>query len=394
MIAGIPKEKVSGEKRVAIIPAVIPDLTKAGIEVWVEAGAGQAAGFLDAAYREKGARIVPQRTDLISGSDVLLQVRSFSADQGTGRSDLALLKPNQVVIGFLDPLNNPQAMQELARTGVMAFAMELMPRISRAQSMDALSSMATVAGYKAVILAADQLPRMFPLLMTAGGIIHPARVFVIGTGVAGLQAIATARRLGAVVQAYDIRPAVKEQVLSLGAKFVDLPLDTAQTEDSRGYARAMDEAFYRRQRELLIRLVTSSDVVITTAAIPGRRAPVLITREMVAGMEPNSVIVDLAADQGGNCEFTRPGETVKVDRVTVVGLLNLPSTVPYHASQMYARNITSFLLYLLKEGCIRQDLEDEIVRETLVTRDRQVLHPRVRQLLGLETAAGTEAMKD
>lgn len=391
MIAGVLKETFAGERRVAIVPAVIPTLTKAGIEVWVEAGAGQAAGFSDPAYQEKGARIVPQRAEFFSRSDVLLQVRSLCANREAARGDLALLRPDQAVIGFLDPLNNPEALQELARTGVMAFAMELMPRISRAQSMDALSSMATVAGYKAVILAAEQLPRMFPLLMTAGGIIHPARVFVIGAGVAGLQAIATARRLGAVVQAYDIRPAVKEQVQSLGAKFVDLPLDTAQTEDAQGYAKAMDEAFYRRQREMLGRLVASSDVVITTAAIPGKRAPVLITREMVTGMEPGSVILDLAADQGGNSECTRPGETVKVDGITVMGLLNLPSTVPYHASQMYARNITSFVLYLFKDGRIRRDLEDEIVRETLVAGDGQVVHPRMRQLLGLETVTDLPA---
>jgi NAD(P) transhydrogenase subunit alpha len=275
----------------------------------------------------------------------------------------------------------------------MAFAMELMPRISRAQSMDVLSSMATVAGYKAVILAAEQLPRMFPLLMTAGGIIHPARVFVIGSGVAGLQAIATARRLGAVVQAYDVRPAVREQVQSLGAKFVDLPLDTAQSEDAHGYARVMDEQFYRSQREMMGRVVASSDVVITTAAIPGRRAPVLITREMLTRMDPGSVIVDLAADQGGNCECTRPGETVRVDGVTVTGPLNLSSTVPYHASQMYARNITSFLLYVLRDGRLRLDLEDEIIRETLVTGNGQVLHPRVRELLGLGAAVDTQKME-
>jgi NAD(P) transhydrogenase subunit alpha len=391
MIVGVPKETFAGERRVAIVPAVVPVLTRVKMEVLVEAGAGQAAGFPDAAYQEKGARIIPQRAELFSKSDLLLQVRTLDAHPEGKRGDLSLLRSGQVVIGLLEPLNNPGGVQDLARTGIMAFAMELMPRISRAQTMDALSSMATVAGYKAVILAAEQLPKMFPLLMTAGGIIHPARVLVIGAGVAGLQAIATAHRLGGVVQAYDVRPAVKEQVESLGAKFVDLPLDTAQAEDARGYARAMDESFYRRQREMMARVVASSDVVITTATIPGKRAPVLIMQEMLAGMEPGSVIVDLAADQGGNCECTRPGETVKVNGVTVMGPLNLSSTVPYHASQMYARNITNFLLHLVREGKVRRDLEDEIIRETLVTGDGQVLHLRVRELLGLGTAADLPA---
>ncbi len=372
MKVGVPRETARGENRVALVPAVIPSLTAKGAEVLVESGAGTAAGFTDAAYTGKGAQIV-QRTQLFAEADVIVQVRAGQ--------DLAGLRAGQAVIAFLDPLGSPKAMQELAATGATAFSIELMPRITRAQSMDALSSQATVAGYKAVLMAAEKLPRMFPMLMTAAGTITPARVFVLGAGVAGLQAIATAKRLGAVVEAYDVRPAVKEQVQSVGAKFVELPLDTAAAEGSGGYAAAQDESFYRRQREVLAKVVAASDVVITTAAIPGQKAPVLITREMVESMAPGSVIVDLAAERGGNCEATKADEVVDVNGVAVLGPTNLPATVPYHASQMYAKNISALLLHLMEDGQLVVDREDEITRETLVTQGGDVVHERVKKLL-------------
>jgi NAD(P) transhydrogenase subunit alpha len=383
MIIGIPQETFPGERRVAMVPRAMAALQKAGLEVVVEAGAGEAAGFADREYVEKGARLATSRAELFASADVILQVRTLGGNPEAGRSDLALLRAGQLLVGFAEPLSAPEAARELAELGVTSFAMELMPRITRAQSMDALSSMATVAGYKAVVMAAAALPRLFPMLMTAAGTIAPARVLVIGAGVAGLHAIATARRLGAVVSAYDVRPAVKEQVESVGAKFVSLPLDSSGAEGQGGYARQMDESFYRRQRELMTEVLKESDVVISTAAVPGQKAPILITGEMVAGMASGSVIVDLAAERGGNCELTRPGETVVEHGVTILGPLNLAATVPYHASQLYARNAVTFLTHLVRKGELVLDLDDEITRETLVTRQGEVLHPRVRQLLGL-----------
>ena len=383
MIVGIPKETCAGERRVAVIPAIVPALTKKGIDVRVEAGAGDAAGFPDAAYVEKGARVV-SREDVFREADVVLQVRSVGSNPDALRTDAPLLRRGQTVIGFTDPLSEPAAAKALAGTGVTSFSMELIPRITRAQSMDALSSMATIAGYKAVLLAANTLPRMFPMMMTAAGTLKPAKAFIVGAGVAGLSAIATAKRLGAVVEAYDVRPAVKEQVHSLGAKFVELELDTAASEDKGGYAKAQDESFYKRQREMMLKVVAGSDVVITTAAIPGRKAPILITEEMVRGMAPASVIVDLAAERGGNCELTKPGEVTVAHGVTLIGSLNLPATVPYHASQMYAKNITTLLLLMVdKEGKLGFDRGDEIIRETMVTHGGDVVHARVRELLGL-----------
>jgi NAD(P) transhydrogenase subunit alpha len=381
MTVGVPKETYPGERRVALVPAAVPLLKKAALDVIIEAGAGLEAGFPDAAYAEKGARIVAGREVLFRTAEVILQVRAYGANPEAGRGDLRLLKAGQTVIGFFDPLGAPERVREAAATGATLFALELIPRITRAQGMDALSSMATIAGYKAVILAAEHLPKIFPMLMTAAGTLAPARVFVIGAGVAGLQAIATARRLGGVVQAYDVRPSVKEQVQSVGAKFVELPLETAGAEDTGGYARAFDESFYRRQRELMARVVAESDVVISTAAVPGERAPVLVTEPMVASMAPGSVIVDLAAERGGNCELTRPGQTVTAHGVTILGPLNLPATVPHHASQMYARNLAAFLVHLAKDGALAMDLEDAITRETLVARDGQVVHPRVLEKL-------------
>ncbi|MGA2039491.1 MAG: Re/Si-specific NAD(P)(+) transhydrogenase subunit alpha [Bryobacteraceae bacterium] len=383
---GVVRESAPGERRVALVPGATTVFQKTGAEIVIEAGAGEAAGFPDSEYREKGVRVA-SRAEVFQAAQVLLQVRTPGANVEAGAGDMAQLRRGQTVIGFAEPLTALDRAQSLARRGVNLLAMELMPRITRAQSMDALSSMATIAGYKAVLLAADSLPRMFPMLMTAAGTVAPARVLVIGAGVAGLQAIATARRLGAVVSGYDVRTAVKEQVESLGARFVVLDLDNTGAEDKGGYAKALGEEFYRRQRELMAAVLAEQNVVITTAAIPGKKAPILITREMAARMAPGSVIVDIAAERGGNCELTRAGETVEAGGVRVLGPVNLASQVPYHASQMYAKNIASFMKYLIKEGKLTLDRRDEIVRETLVTLDGEVVHPRVRELLGL--GAGT-----
>jgi NAD(P) transhydrogenase subunit alpha len=383
MIVGIARESFPGERRVSLVPAVIPSLTKAGLEVVVEAGAGREAGYLDAEYADKGARILPARGDVFRTADIRVQVLCHGSNDKTGREDLPLFHSGQILIGFLRPLGSLETIQEVAAKGVTTFSVELMPRTTRAQSMDALSSMATISGYKAVILAADTLPRLFPMLTTAAGTITPGRVLVIGAGVAGLQAIATARRLGAVVSAYDLRPAVKEQVQSLGGRFVELPIEAKDAQDAGGYARAQDEDFYRRQRELLGKVVAESDVVITTAVVPGMKSPVLVTKEMVAGMGPGSVIVDLAAERGGNCELTRGGETVIEHGVSIIGMYNLASTVPYHASQMYARNVSAFLLHLVKDGKLQLNMQDEIVRETLLTEGGEVINAKLRQFYSL-----------
>jgi NAD(P) transhydrogenase subunit alpha len=356
-------------------------LNKTGVEFLMESGAGAAAGFPDREYAEKGVRLA-SRAEVFDAADVLLQVRSPGANPDTGAGDVASMRRGQTVIGFGEPLTSAEAARSLADRGVTFLAMELMPRITRAQSMDALSSMATIAGYKAVLIAADSLPRMFPMLMTAAGTIAPAKVLVIGAGVAGLQAIATARRLGAVVSGYDIRAAVKEQIESLGARFVVLEIEQAAAEDKGGYAKAMGEDFYRKQREALGAVLASQDVVITTAAVPGRKAPVLITSEMALRMAPGSVIVDIAAERGGNCELTRAGEVVEERGVRIFGPVNLPSSVPYHASQMYAKNIATFLKYLIKDGQIALNREDEIVKETLVTHAGEIVHPRVKEAMG------------
>jgi NAD(P) transhydrogenase subunit alpha len=367
-----------------MVPGVIAAFKKSGVDLLVESGAGLSAGFPDSEYVEKGARI-GSRKEVFGAAEILLQVRAPSANP-EGEGDLEMLSAGQTVIGFSEPLTALDEVGAIAARQVSLFSMELMPRITRAQSMDALSSMATVAGYKAVLIAADTVPRMFPMLMTAAGTIAPAKVLVIGAGVAGLQAIATARRLGAVVSGYDIRPAAKEQVESLGARFVVLALETSTSEDKGGYAKAMGEDFYRRQRELLAAVLAEQSVVITTAAVPGKKAPILITGEMVQHMAPGSVIVDIAAERGGNCELTRPGEEVDAGGVRILGPLNLPSTIPYHASQMYARNIATFLNYLLKEGQPKWNRADEIVRETLVTHGGEVVQPHVRELMGLGDA--------
>jgi NAD(P) transhydrogenase subunit alpha len=380
MLAGVLKETWPGETRVAVVPGVVQTLAKAGIELAVETGAGALAGFPDALYAEKGAAVV-SRGELLSKAALVLSVRSFAgAHDGEA---LAALDARHVLIGFLDPLQQPEGARAIAARGLTSFALELVPRISRAQSMDALSSTATMVGYKAVLLAAERLPRMMPMMMTAAGTIAPARVLVIGAGVAGLQAIATARRLGAVVEAYDVRPAVKEQVQSLGAKFVELPIEAAAAEDKGGYAKVQDEAFYRRQRELLARVVAESDVVIAAAAVPGKKAPVLVTADMLGGMRPGSLVVDLAAEQGGNCEASRPGEETLVGTVRVVAPLNLAATIPHHASQLYAKNLANFVLNMTKSGELQTGSDDEIVQESLLTRGGEVAAARVREALGM-----------
>jgi NAD(P) transhydrogenase subunit alpha len=383
VIIGVPKESYPGERRVALVPLVVPMLTKAGFQVVVETGAGTQAGYPDSQYAEKGARIVPERADVFRETEIVVQILCYGSNDVTGHADLPLMRRGQTLMGFLRPFGSAEVLQEIADRGVTSFSVELIPRTTRAQSMDALSSMATICGYKAVLVAADRLPRLFPMLTTAAGTITPARVLVIGAGVAGLQAIATARRLGAVASAYDLRPAAKEQVQSLGGRFVELPVEAKDAQDERGYARAQDETFYQRQRELLGRVVRESDIVITAAVIPGKKSPVLVTREMVDGMAPGSVILDLAAERGGNCELTRTGQTVIEHGVTIIGAINFASGVPYHASQMYARNLTAFLQYVVKDGKLQLNVEDEIIRDTLVTHDGEIVNQRVREFFSL-----------
>ena len=372
MIVGVPREVVSGERRVALIPELVPKLVAAGVTVAVQPGAGAAAGFLDAVYAGQGAQL---DADAWTRADILLKVRPPSPEE------VARMKQGATLICLLQPYDNAEGIRALAARRVTAFSMELMPRISRAQSMDALSAMSTVAGYLAVLIAASRLPKFFPLLMTAAGMMAPARVFVIGAGVAGLEAIGTARRLGAIVEAYDMRPAVKEQVESVGARFAELDLETADAEDSGGYAKAQSEHFYRRQQELMAKYVEAADVVITTALVPGQRAPVLINEEMIKAMRPGSVVVDLAAEQGGNCALSEPGREVLKHGVLVIGPLNLPSVLAYHASEMYARTVTSFLDHLMKDGRVQLDLEDELTRGPLVTHEGGVVHEAVKARL-------------
>jgi NAD(P) transhydrogenase subunit alpha len=370
MIVGVPQETVPGERRVALVPELAAKLRGAGLEVLVQPGAGAAAGFLDAAYEAQGARL---EADVFPQSDVLLKVQPPTADEA-GR-----VKEGATLIGFLQPFTNAAGVKALAARRATAFAMELMPRITRAQAMDALSAMSTVAGYKAVLIAANHVPKFFPLLMTAAGTLQPARVFVIGAGVAGLQAIGTAKRLGAVVEAYDTRPVVKEQVESLGAKFVEFDLETKDAQAATGYAKAQSEEFYQRQQALMARSVTAADVVVTTALVPGKRAPVLITEEMVRGMRPGSIVVDLAAEQGGNCALTEPGREVVQHGVVISGPVNLASTIPYHASQMYARTVVNYLLHLVKGGRLQLDLSDELTRGPLATHQGELVHEAVKR---------------
>ena len=395
MIVGIVKESFPGEQRVALTPGVLGLLSKISLEVVLESGCGEPAGFPDQDYVENGAKVAKSRADVFSQADIICQVRTIGANPQDSQSDLKLMRSDQIIIGHCEPLTTVDPIQTLAGSGATSFALELMPRITRAQSMDVLSSQATIAGYKAVLLAAGHLPKMFPMMMTAAGTIAPAKVFVVGAGVAGLQAIASARKLGAVVTAYDIRPVVKEQVESLGAKFLEIELPaTGDSEDKGGYAKAMDDEFYRKQREAMTHAVGESDVVITTAAIPGKKSPILVTATMIDGMAPGSVIVDLAAERGGNCEPTKADETVIHNGVTILGPTDLPSTVPYHASQMYAKNVATFLKEITKEGRIELDEDNEVIIGTLLTRDGEIVHAFAREVFGLEpltpVAAGVD----
>jgi H+-translocating NAD(P) transhydrogenase subunit alpha len=369
----IPKETAAGERRVALVPDTATKLIAAGLQVSIQSAAGEAAYLPDAAYAAAGVTVVPGVAELLADADAVLKV------QPPDVAEVKSFKPGAVLVSFLQPATQADIVRALAAQQVTAFSLELVPRISRAQSMDALSSQASAAGYKAVLIAAGRLGKFFPMMMTAAGTVAPARVLVMGAGVAGLQAIATARRLGAVVSAYDVRPAVKEEVQSLGATFIELPLEAQ--EGQGGYAKEQSEDFLRKQRELIGEHIAKSDVVITTAAVPGRRAPLLVTAEMVKGMRPGSIIVDLAAETGGNVELTKAGEDVDVDGVTVMGTRNVASTMPLHASQLYARNVANLLLHLVKDGAINLDFEDEITKGSCVTYAGEIVSERAKQLL-------------
>jgi NAD(P) transhydrogenase subunit alpha len=384
MVIAVPRENCPGECRVALVPSFVETLIGSGHAVTIEKGAGLASGYPDEQYIEKGARVIADRRELVQAADVLFLVTGPGAGREGGGLDINWLHAGQLLIGFLNPLVAVETVKELAGLGVTALALELIPRISRAQSMDALSSMTNLAGYKAVVLAADALPKIFPLMMTAAGSLAPARVFVIGAGVAGLQACATAKRMGALVKAYDVRPEVREQVESVGAAFVEIDLPADETQDGNGYATTRDETFYARQREEMARVVAESDVVIATAGIPGKRAPTLITEDMVHAMKPRSVIVDVVAEMGGNCALTQPGKTIVVHGVTIMGPVNLPSTLAFHASQLLARNITTLFDYLTDDdGLLNLNLTDQITGETLVCHQGELVSPRVRQAAGL-----------
>ena len=384
MIIGIPSEIKAGEKRVAMSPTNVQSLTDKSVKVLIQGDAGSAAGYPDAEYIAAGATVTADRAEIFANADIILQVQSFGSNNENSDNDLALLRSGQLVIGMMDPLASPQAAQAVAKTGATAIALELVPRISRAQSMDVLSSMATLAGYKAVLMGASAAPRIFPMLMTAAGTLQPARVLIMGVGVAGLQACATAKRLGAVVEAYDVRPAAREQILSVGAKPVELDLDTGESEGAGGYAKEQGEDFLRRQRELMTEVVAQQDIIITTAAIPGAKSPILVTEDMVKAMKPGAVIVDLAAERGGNCDLTKQGETVVAHDVTILGPENVPSDLAFHASQMLGKNMQTLLELIVDEaGNLNLDFNDEIVAGTVVAHEGEIPHPHMRKLLNL-----------
>ena len=394
MIIGIPSEIKTGERRVAMSPVNVKSLTDKGIKVLFQANAGDASGYPDAEYEQAGATITTDRAEIFAAADILLQVQTFGSNNDNSDGDLASLRSGQVVIGMMDPLATPSAAQAVAGTGATAIALELVPRISRAQSMDVLSSMATLAGYKAVLMGASASPRIFPMLMTAAGTLKPARVLIMGVGVAGLQACATAKLLGALVEAYDVRPAAREQIISVGAKPVELDLDTGESEGAGGYAKAQGEDFLRRQRELMTAVIAEQDIIITTAAIPGAKSPILVTEDMVKAMKPGSVIVDLAAERGGNCDLTQQGKTIIAHGVTIIGPENVPSELAYHATQMYGKNLQTLLELIIDgEGNLNLDFKDEIVAGTVVAHRGDVPHPHMRKLLGLpELAASTDTI--
>jgi NAD(P) transhydrogenase subunit alpha len=388
---GVPKEIIPGERRVALVPETVQQLTKKGVQVLVETGAGLESSFLDEAYEKAGATIVLTASEVYAQSDVICKVARPAMNETLGRHELDLLKPGSVLITFFSPLVNHDIVRKLAEGRVTSFSMDAIPRTTRAQSMDALSSMSTVAGYKAVLLAADSMGKFFPLLMTAAGTVPPVRVFVLGAGVAGLMAIATARRLGAVVEAYDVRPVVKEQVESLGAKFVEVPI-AEQTQTAGGYATALSEEARLRAVEILHKHVKDSDVVITTALIPGRPAPEMVTEEMVRDMKPGSVIVDLAAENGGNCTLTEPGCDFIRYNVRIIGPVNVPSSMPIHSSQLYAKNMLNLLSLMLdKEGNFNLNMEDDIVAGTLITHEGAVKHEGVMKAMEAAVTAGRSA---
>ena len=382
MKLGIPRERLPGERRVALVPETVGRLAKAGNEVLVERGAGVPSFYLDDSYAQAGARLVADAAAVYAEAELVAKVQRPEGDE------IGRLRAGQVLVGFLQPLTNAALVRELASRRVTSFAMEAIPRVTRAQPMDALSSQANIGGYKAVVLAADRLPKYLPMLTTAAGTIPPARCLVLGAGVAGLQAIATARRLGAIVEAFDTRPVVKEQVQSLGARFLEIELGES-AEAAGGYAKELSEEAHRKEQELIAKHVKDADIVVTTAAIPGKRAPLLITADMVRSMKPGSIIVDLAAETGGNCELTEPGKTIDTDGVTIVGETNLPSTLSYHASQLYSRNVASLLGLLVKDGAFQPDWNDEIVKGSVITRDGEVLHPAAKALV--QQPAGARA---
>ena len=393
MRIGVPKETYATERRVALVPAAVAPLKKAGADVLVESGAGVGSGVSDNAYTEAGATIVATRAELLTNADILVQVRGLGANPEGWRTDLDAMHQDQLLVAVMDALASPEPLKDAMTKGITAFALDMVPRISRAQAMDVLSSQANLAGYCAVLLGASSLPKIMPMLMTAAGTITPAKVLVMGAGVAGLQAIATARRMGAVVSGYDVRPAAKEQIESLGARAVELPIPTEQSQDAGGYAKAMDAAFYAKQAELLTQVVSESDIVITTAAVPGQKAPVLVSTAMVERMQPGSVVVDIAAERGGNCELTVPGQSILHNGVMVIGPLNLASTVPVHASRLFSKNISTFLLNMIKKGELLIDLEDEIIRETMLTHKGAITNARVGERLGIAPPAA-QAQKE
>jgi len=383
VIIGITRELAIGEKRVALCPDNVQSLCTAKVELWVEQNSGLQAGFSDKDYQLAGAKIITSRDEIFAKSDVILQVQSFGSNTQTSQDDLKRLRPQQLVIGMMDPLAQPQAAQQVAETGATAIALEMVPRISRAQSMDVLSSMATLAGYRSVLLGAEAAPRILPMLMTAAGTLQPARVLIMGVGVAGLQACATAKRLGAIVEAYDVRPAAREQIISVGAKPVELDLPTETTEGAGGYAKKQSEEFLSLQRKLMTEVVAHQDIIITTAAVPGAKSPILVTEDMLKAMKQGSVVVDLAAERGGNCELTKLGETNVAHGVSILGPENLVSDVAFHASQMYGKNIQTFLELIFQDGQINLDFDDEIITGTVVAHNSEVPHPYMRKLLNL-----------
>ena len=384
MIIGVPREICPGETRVALTPANLTVLSKkSDVSFLVEPGAGEAAGYPDQEYQDAGATLA-ERAEIFSKADIILQVQTAGSNLENGDQDLDSIAEGKLLIGMMDPLANPKFASELAGRKITGLALELIPRITRAQAMDVLSSMAMLAGYKAVLIAAAESNRMFPMSMTAAGTLNPSRLFVMGAGVAGLQACATAKRLGAIVEAYDVRPAAREQILSVGAKPVELDLDTGQAEGQGGYAKAQGEDFLKRQRELMTEVVAGMDVIITTAAVPGAKSPILVTEDMVKAMKPGSVIVDLAAERGGNCELTEEGKTVVKHGVTIMGPANVPSSIAYHASQMYGKNLENLLGLLIDEdGKLQLDFQDEIFTNTVVAHNGDVPQTRMRELLEL-----------